>query len=74
MTVTDTLAFFLMPFAACVAFVLIHAYFGVQVLRRNVIFADLALAQLSALGRRLLSRSAMRRRARPALAMRSCSR
>ena len=50
MTVTDTLAFLLMPFAACVAFVLIHAYFGVQVLRRNVIFADLALAQLSALG------------------------
>jgi zinc/manganese transport system permease protein len=50
MTAADALTFLLMPFAACVAFVLIHAYFGVQVLRRNVIFADLALAQLSALG------------------------
>ncbi len=50
MTAADALAFLLMPFAACVAFVLIHAYFGVQVLRRNIIFADLALAQLSALG------------------------
>jgi zinc/manganese transport system permease protein len=50
MTVAEALTFLLMPFAACVAFVLIHAYFGVQVLRRNIIFADLALAQLSALG------------------------
>ena len=39
-----------LPFAASVAFVLIHAYFGVHVLRRNVVFADLALAQASALG------------------------
>src|SRR5213076_2010351 len=38
------------PFAASVAFVLIHAYLGVHVLRRNIVFADLALAQLSALG------------------------
>jgi zinc/manganese transport system permease protein len=38
------------PFAASVAFVLIHSYFGIHVLRRNVIFADLALAQLAALG------------------------
>jgi zinc/manganese transport system permease protein len=50
MTVAEELTFLLMPFAACVAFVLIHAYFGVQILRRNIIFADLALAQLSALG------------------------
>jgi zinc/manganese transport system permease protein len=40
----------LLPFAASVAFVLIHAYLGVHVLRRKVVFADLALAQLSALG------------------------
>jgi zinc/manganese transport system permease protein len=46
----DALAFLLPPFAASVAFVLIHAYLGVHVLRRNIVFADLALAQLSALG------------------------
>jgi zinc/manganese transport system permease protein len=38
------------PFAVSVAFVLIHSYFGIHVLRRNVIFADLALSQLAALG------------------------
>jgi zinc/manganese transport system permease protein len=46
----DALSLLLLPFGASVAFVLIHAYFGVHVLRRNVVFADLALAQLSALG------------------------
>ena len=46
----DALSFLLYPFAASVAFVLIHAYLGVHVLRRNIVFADLALAQLSALG------------------------
>lgn len=44
------LSFLLLPFAASVAFVLIHTYFGVHVLRRRIVFADLALAQLSALG------------------------
>jgi zinc/manganese transport system permease protein len=48
--VSDALSFLLLPFAASVAFVLIHAYLGVHVLRRKVVFADLALAQLSALG------------------------
>ena len=38
------------PFAASVVFVLMHAYLGVHVLRRRIVFADLALAQLSALG------------------------
>ncbi len=47
---SDALSLLLLPFAASVAFVLIHAYLGVHVLRRNVVFADLALAQLSALG------------------------
>jgi zinc/manganese transport system permease protein len=46
----DAIALLLVPFFACVAFVLIHAYLGVHVLRRNIVFADLALAQLSALG------------------------
>ena len=49
-TIEDALSLLLLPFAASVAFVLIHAYFGVHVLRRNIVFADLALAQLSALG------------------------
>ena len=49
-TVSDALSLLLLPFAACVAFVLIHTYLGVHVLRRNIVFADLALAQLSALG------------------------
>src|SRR5438477_3281521 len=46
----EALSFLLLPFAASIAFVLIHAYLGVHVLRRKVVFADLALAQLSALG------------------------
>jgi zinc/manganese transport system permease protein len=46
----DALSLLVLPFAASVAFVLIHAYFGVHVLRRNIVFADLAIAQLSALG------------------------
>ena len=44
------LSLLLLPFAAAVVFVLIHAYLGIHVLRRNIVFADLALAQLSALG------------------------
>src|ERR1700739_691962 len=47
---TDALSLLALPFMAAVVFVIIHAYFGVHVLRRNVVFADLALAQLSALG------------------------
>jgi zinc/manganese transport system permease protein len=46
----DAFRLLLLPFAASVAFVLIHAYLGVHVLRRNIVFADLALAQLSAFG------------------------
>jgi zinc/manganese transport system permease protein len=47
---TDAIAFLVLPFAAATVLVLIHAYFGVHVLRRRVVFADLALAQLAALG------------------------
>lgn len=47
---SDAFSLLVFPFAASVAFVLIHAYLGVHVLRRNIVFADLALAQLSALG------------------------
>jgi zinc/manganese transport system permease protein len=46
----DVLAFAALPIAAAVVLTGIHTWFGLQVLRRNVVFADLALAQLSALG------------------------
>jgi zinc/manganese transport system permease protein len=46
----ETLAFLWPPFLVAVCLVGIHAYFGIQVLARNVIFVDLALAQIAALG------------------------
>ena len=47
---SDGLALLALPFLAALCLVGIHAYFGIQVLRRNVIFVDLALAQIAALG------------------------
>lgn len=38
------------PFIACMILVAIHVYLGMHVVRRGVIFVDLALAQVSALG------------------------
>ena len=38
------------PFAECMVLVGIHTYLGIHVLRRRVIFVDLALAQVAALG------------------------
>jgi zinc/manganese transport system permease protein len=38
------------PFAACVLLVLVHAALGRHVLARGVIFVDLAMAQIAALG------------------------
>src|SRR5436309_77107 len=46
----DMLSLLAWPFAAALVFVGIHCWFGLQVLRRQVVFADLALAQLAALG------------------------
>ncbi len=46
----DLAAFLLFPFLAAVVLVGMHTWLGLQVLRRGVVFADLALAQLSALG------------------------
>jgi zinc/manganese transport system permease protein len=45
--VLDLLA---VPFLACVVLTGIHAYLGLHVLARGVIFVDLALAQVAALG------------------------
>ena len=47
---SDALAFLWPPFLVAVCLVGIHAYFGIQVLARKVIFVDLALAQIAALG------------------------
>jgi zinc/manganese transport system permease protein len=47
---TDTLVFLWPAFLVAFCLVGIHAYFGIQVLTRNVIFVDLALAQIAALG------------------------
>lgn len=46
----EALSFLALPALACAALVAIHAYFGLHVLERNVIFVDLALAQVAALG------------------------
>lgn len=46
----DALHFLLWPFLACIAIAGIHAYLGFHVVERGVIFVDLALAQVAALG------------------------
>ena len=38
------------PFVACMLLVAIHGYFGLHVISRGVIFVDLAMAQIAALG------------------------
>jgi zinc/manganese transport system permease protein len=40
----------LIPFLACALLAAIHGYFGLHVLKRGVIFLDIALAQLASLG------------------------
>lgn len=50
MSFADTAAFLALPLAAALVLVAIHTWFGRQVLARGVIFADLALAQIAALG------------------------
>jgi zinc/manganese transport system permease protein len=46
----EALVFLLPAFLVAVCLVGIHVYFGIQVLARQVIFVDLALAQIAALG------------------------
>jgi zinc/manganese transport system permease protein len=46
----EALNFLFYPFLGCVALVLIHAYFGVHVLERGIIFVDIALAQFIGIG------------------------
>ncbi|MEK7348728.1 MAG: iron chelate uptake ABC transporter family permease subunit [Candidatus Eisenbacteria bacterium] len=46
----DALSLLLWPLLACIAIAGIHAYLGFHVVERGVIFVDLALAQVAALG------------------------
>ena len=47
---TEFLSLMIKPFVACLILVGIHAYLGLHVIERGVIFVDLALAQIAALG------------------------
>src|SRR6195256_2831352 len=46
----DTFSFLLAPFIASLILTGIHAYLGLHVVERGVIFVDLSLAQIAALG------------------------
>ncbi|MFI4943645.1 MAG: hypothetical protein ACHP85_10285, partial [Burkholderiales bacterium] len=46
----SVLQFLAAPFAASLIIAGIHAYLGVHVVERGVIFVDLSLAQIAALG------------------------
>jgi len=46
----EALNFLFYPFLGCVALIMIHAYFGVHILERGIIFVDIALAQFIGIG------------------------
>ena len=46
----DAFQFLIVPFLGCVILIVIHAYFGIHILERGVIFLDLSLAQFIAVG------------------------
>jgi zinc/manganese transport system permease protein len=47
---TDLLALMWVPFLMCLVLTGIHAYLGLHVIAREVVFVDIALAQIAALG------------------------
>lgn len=47
---TTALTIMFAPFVACITLVGIHGYFGIHVLKREIIFIDIAMAQIAALG------------------------
>ena len=49
-SVVMDLSLFLPPLVACLVIVAIHSYLGLHVIAREVIFVDLSLAQMAALG------------------------
>ena len=46
----EVLNFLVYPFLACLLLIVIHAYFGIHILQRGIIFVDLALAQFIGIG------------------------
>ena len=46
----EALSFLYLPFLGSVALIFIHAYFGVHILERGIIFVDIALAQFIGVG------------------------
>ena len=46
----DLLALMWAPFLMCLVLTGIHAYLGLHVIAREVVFVDIALAQIAALG------------------------
>jgi zinc/manganese transport system permease protein len=46
----EVIEFLLLPIIACIVSVLLFGYFGLHVLKRGVIFVDISLAQVAALG------------------------
>ena len=46
----EVVNFFLYPLLACTLLILIHAYFGIHILERGIIFVDLSLAQFIGIG------------------------
>jgi zinc/manganese transport system permease protein len=46
----EAFIFFLYPLAACILLILIHAYFGIHILERGIVFVDLSLAQFIGVG------------------------
>lgn len=59
------LSFLLAPFVASLILTGIHAYLGVHVVERGVIFVDLSLAQVAALGTTIAACTASSHTARP---------
>ncbi len=47
---SDYISFLMWPFFAAVVLVGIHVYFGLHIIKRGIIFVDLSLAQVAALG------------------------
>ncbi|MFC1561911.1 metal ABC transporter permease [candidate division KSB1 bacterium] len=47
---TDAILFMILPFLACLLLVGINIYFGIHVIKREIIFIDIAMAQIAALG------------------------
>ncbi|MBN2347342.1 MAG: metal ABC transporter permease [Bacteroidales bacterium] len=46
----DAINFLLTPFVACLILLLINVYFGIHVIKREIIFIDISMAQIAALG------------------------